>query len=92
MDFFRKTAAVWEKVSLVQRALLISIALTFIIVGVLVIYWARQPDMRVLYSELSPEDASKIADKISDKDVVYELRGTSIYVPDDKVHQLRRAP
>ena len=89
MDFFRKTAAVWEKVSLVQRALLISIALTFIIVGVLVIYWARQPDMRVLYSELSPEDASKIADKISDKDVVYELRGTSIYVPDDKVHQLR---
>ena len=91
MNFFQKIAAVWQKVSLVQRALLIAIVLTFIVIGVLLTNWARRPDMRMLYQQLSPEEASKITEKISDKKVVYELRngGTSIYVPKEKVYQLR---
>ena len=91
MDFFQKIAAVWQKVSLVQRALLIAIVLTFIVVGTLLTNWARKPDMRMLYQELSPEDASKITEKISEKNVAYELRngGTTIYVPKEQVYQLR---
>ena len=91
MNFFQKIAAVWQKVSLVQRALLIAIVLTFIVIGALLTHWARRPDMRMLYQQLSPEEASKITEKISDKAVVYELRngGTSIYVPKEKVYQLR---
>jgi len=91
MDFFQKIVAVWQKVSLVQRALLIAIVLTLIVVGALLTNWARQPDMRMLYQELSPEEASKITEKISEKNVAYELRngGTTIYVPKEKVYQLR---
>ncbi len=91
MNFFQKISAVWQNISLVQRALLTAIVLTFIIGVVLLTYWARRPDMRMLYRDLAPEEASKITEKISEKDVAYELRngGTSIYVPKEKVYQLR---
>jgi len=91
MSFFQKIGAIWQKVSIVQRVLLIAIVLTFVVVGVLLTNWARRPDMRMLYQQLSPEEASKITEKISENDIVYELRngGTSIFVPKEKVYQLR---
>jgi flagellar M-ring protein FliF len=91
MGLFAKISAVWEKVSLVQRALLCAVFLTLVIVGALVVHWARQPDMRLLYQELSPEEASKITEKISEKGIAYALGngGTTIYVPKEKVYQLR---
>jgi flagellar M-ring protein FliF len=91
MSFFQKIGAIWQKVSIVQRVLLIAIVLTFVVIGVLLTNWARRPDMRMLYQQLSPEEASKITEKISEKDIVYELRngGKSIYVPKENVYQLR---
>ncbi|MHC4109922.1 MAG: flagellar basal-body MS-ring/collar protein FliF [Planctomycetota bacterium] len=91
MNFFQKLNAVWQKVGLVQRALLIAIVLTFIVIGALLTNWARRPDMRMLYQQLSPEEASKITEKISEKSIAYELRngGTTIYVPKENVYQLR---
>ncbi len=91
MSFFYKIRLVWEKLGLIQRALLASVVLTFIFIGVLLTHWARKPDMKMLYQELSPEEASKITEKISEKGIVYELRngGKSVYVPDKDVYQLR---
>ena len=91
MDFLQNIRAIWQKVSLIQRALLISVVLTFAIVISLLVHWARKPDMRLLYQDVSPEEASKITEKISDAGIIYELRngGTSIYVPAEHVYQLR---
>jgi len=91
MEFVQKLLAIWRNVSIVQRALLIAVVLTLAIVGTLVVRWARQPDMTVLYREISPEEASKMTEKIAEKGIAYELRegGTSIYVPKEKVYQLR---
>jgi flagellar M-ring protein FliF len=91
MNFLQKIAAIWEKVSLVQRALLIALVLTCTIAGVLLVHWARRPDMRMLYRDLQPEEASKIVEKINEQRIAYDLRngGTSIYVPREKVYQLR---
>ncbi|MHC4242789.1 MAG: flagellar basal-body MS-ring/collar protein FliF [Planctomycetota bacterium] len=91
MNFFQKISVVWQKIGLVQRALLTGLVLTFIAAGALLTYWARRPDMRMLYQEIAPEEASKITEKISEKGIVYELRkgGTSIYVPREQVYQLR---
>jgi flagellar M-ring protein FliF len=91
MNFFQKITAIWQNVSLVQRTLLIAIILTFIIVGGLLTHWARRPDMVVLYSNLDPEEAAKITEKISEKDIDYELRnnGTTIYAPKKDISQLR---
>jgi flagellar M-ring protein FliF len=91
MNFFQKINIIWQKVSLVQRALLIAVVLTLIITAALLTRWASRPDMRMLYQNLPPEEAAKITDKISEKNVLYELRGggTSIYVPQEKIYQLR---
>jgi flagellar biosynthesis/type III secretory pathway M-ring protein FliF/YscJ len=48
MSFFQKIAAVWHKISLVQRALLIAVLLACGIISALLVYWARRPDMRML--------------------------------------------
>jgi len=91
MGFFHRIRAIWEKIGLVQRALLVAIAVTFLIVGGLLIHWAQRPDMRLLYQDIAPEEASQITEKISEKAIAYELRngGTSIYVPKESVYQLR---
>jgi len=91
MNFFRKLEAIWQNVSLIQKALLIAIVLTVAAVSVLLVHWARRPDMRMLYQELAAEEASQITEKISEKGIAYELRngGTTIYVPKEKVYQLR---
>ena len=77
--------------SIVQRALLLAIVLTVITAGSMLFYWASRPDMRLLYQDLSPAEASKITDKIAEKDVPYELKngGTAVYVPKQHVYQLR---
>ena len=91
MNLMQKIALIWERVSLVQRALLIAILLTFVVVVGLLTQWARQPDMRTLYTDLAAEEASKITENISEKDIEYELRngGTTILVPKQYVYQLR---
>lgn len=91
MSFLQKIVVIWQKVSLVQRALLAAIILTLLIIGTLLTQWVRKPDMRLLYQGLPPEEAAKITDKISEKNITYELRdgGTTIFVPQEYVYQLR---
>ncbi len=91
MDFLQKILLVWQKVNPVQRALLAAVVVAGGIIGALLIHWARKPDMRMLYQELSPSEASKITEKISEQGVPYLLRdgGTTVYVPRQHVYQLR---
>jgi flagellar M-ring protein FliF len=91
MNFFQKIVAIWQNISLIQRALLIAIVLTLIIVGVLLTHWVSRPDMGVLYSGLDPGEAAKITENIAEQDIQYELKngGTTICVPKDKISQLR---
>lgn len=91
MNFLQKTVLVWQKISIVHRALLIAVFLTLGIVSGLLVHWAKQPDMRLLYHNLSPEEASKITEKINSQGVEYNLKngGTTIYVPEKQVYQLR---
>jgi flagellar M-ring protein FliF len=91
MNFLQKILAVWQKISMVQRVLLVAVVLTFFSGAAILTYWARRPDMRMLYQDLSPEEASGITEKVSEQGIAYELRagGTSIYVPQESVYQLR---
>jgi flagellar M-ring protein FliF len=91
MNVLQKILLIWQKVSLMQRAVLVAVAVASVLVGSLLVYWARRPDMRMLYQDLPPAEASKITDKINEKGIAYELRGsgTAIYVPAQHVYQLR---
>ena len=70
-------AEVWNRTSLMQRVLLVG--------------WARKPDMALLYRQLSPEDAGKIVEQIREADLPFELKdgGTTILVPQGEVYSLR---
>jgi flagellar M-ring protein FliF len=91
MNFLQKIIAIWQKINVVQRALLLAIILAMGAIATLLTHWAKLPDMQMLYADLSPEEASKITDKISEKGIAYELRngGKSVYAPSEKIYQLR---
>ncbi len=91
MALLQKIGTVWQKIGLVQQALLVAIVLTFVLAGAMLFHWARRPDMRMLYQDLGPEEASAVTEKIAEKNIAYELRngGTTIYVPKENVYQLR---
>jgi flagellar M-ring protein FliF len=91
MEFLHKLVAIWQKIGLVQRAMLAAVVLTAGLIGTLLVHWAQRPDLRMLYQDLPPAEAAKITEKIAEKRIVYQLRdgGTTIYVPREHVYQLR---
>lgn len=86
-----KLAEMWRRTSLVQRVLLIGVLLGCSAAAVFLVGWVGQPDMALLYSKLSGDEAAKIVEKLNDAKVPYELieGGTTIRVPRDKVYSLR---
>lgn len=81
----------WQRTSLMQRMVLIGVGVACLTAVALLVSWASQPKMSLLFSDLDTEEAGKIVQKIDEMGVGYELRGngTSIYVEDGKVHQTR---
>ncbi len=81
----------WQRTSLMQRVVLIGVLVTCLVAVGLLVNWASQPKMSLLFSELDTAEAGKIVQKIDEMGVKYELRGngTSIYVADADVHQTR---
>ncbi len=55
------------------------------------VYWANQADYKVLFSNLSTEDASGIVSKLQEKKIPYELSGggNTISVPSGRVTEVR---
>ena len=88
---FKNIGDVWQRTTLIQRVILLGIVLACIGACALLVGWARQPDMGMLYSQLSPTEASKIVDKINEAGVKYQLKdgGATIMVPQEKIYELR---
>lgn len=86
-----KINAIWQRIGLVQRAILAAAVMACIITGTLLTKWATQPEMRLLYGNLSLEQASQIVGKVQEKNIPCTLGGggTSVFVPSEQVYQLR---
>jgi flagellar M-ring protein FliF len=82
---------VWQQASLTHKLTLAGIVVAFIGVTIPLLYWSSRPNYALLYGNLAQEDAAKIAEKLRDENVPHELRsgGTSVYVPVEKVYELR---
>jgi flagellar M-ring protein FliF len=91
MGILQKINAVWQKIGVVQRALLVAIVMACAITAALLTKWASAPDMTLLYGDLPLEETNQIVGKLQDQDIPYELRkgGRSIYVPAEKMLELR---
>jgi len=59
--------------------------------AVLLVNWARKPNMALLYSGLDCGEAARIVEKVRDAGVDYELKdgGTTVYVDEEELYSLR---
>ena len=86
-----KFKAFWQHTSVTQRTFVVGMGLLAVVVFVGLILWMNQPDYRVLYTNLSPEDASRVVSGLQADKTPYKLEnnGQTILVPADKVYDLR---
>jgi len=83
----------WQRLSLIQRIMLLGVVLACLGAAAVLMGWARRPDMRLLYNGLAPEDAARIVEKLNDSDIRYELKngGTTVFVDKQHVYSTRLA-
>lgn len=69
------------------------IATTVVLVAVMssLIIWAAKTQYKLLYTELSKEDAASISQMLEDGKITYQVKddGKSLYVPEDQVEKWR---
>jgi len=70
---------------------LIVVAAAAIAIIVALVLWAKTPDYRVLYNNLSDQDGGAIVSQLTQMNIPYRYsdNGSAILVPDDKVYDLR---
>ncbi|MFZ5861443.1 MAG: flagellar basal-body MS-ring/collar protein FliF [Nitrospirota bacterium] len=74
------------------RKVFLLVTLALAIAGISVVWlWLQKPNLQVLYTNLSTDDAGAVTAKLRESRVPYELSadGTAVFVPGDKVHELR---
>lgn len=77
-----------------STAQLLSMAGAFVVVvGVIVgaAWWLNEPTYRVLFSELDPESAGRVSERLRSQEVPFQLAdgGRTILVPQERIDQLR---
>ncbi|MBP1657567.1 MAG: Flagellar M-ring protein FliF [Bacteroidetes bacterium] len=86
-------ANLFSRLTGTQKALLGMVAVGAIAAIVALVFFVNTPNYATLFTNLSPEDASKIVEKLKEKDTPYQLEdgGKSVLVPKQKVYDLRLA-
>ena len=74
-----------------QRAMFAGLILTIVLILSLLFYWALKPDYTLLFGSLHADVAREVVEDLEEQGVNYRLEngGQSVYVPSDKVHELR---
>ncbi len=90
-NFVNKAKNLWAKTSSNQRILLLGVAGAITIAFVMFVLWINKPVYKVLYSDLTQEDANKVVTYLEENNMAYELmnEGATITVPEENVYDLR---
>jgi flagellar M-ring protein FliF len=80
-----------ERIRSNPRFLFIILAAAVISVVIALFFWAKSPDYRVLYSNISDEDGGAIVAQLTQMNVPYSFQehGGAIMVPADRVYEAR---
>jgi flagellar M-ring protein FliF len=90
-EFLTKFKDVLASFSTAKKISLVAAALVVLAGIFLIVYWSNQIEYRVLFPNLSHEDAGSIIEKLQEKKVPYRLSsdGSAVSVPAQKVTELR---
>lgn len=95
LDFLKQLVGqfkeVWTKLNLVQRSVLVGIPALVLVLFMMMLANSWKQEYAVLYSELAPQEASKIREKLVSSGVSYRLGsgGGTILVPQKDVYEAR---
>lgn len=91
LQFFTKLKAGFDLLSSGRKISVIAVALACAAGIGLMVYLTNQVDYRVLFSNLSAEDAGSIVGKLNEKKIPYKISssGNTISVPAEKVSEMR---
>ena len=81
----------WNELSLRTRVLVLSAAGVVVAASLLTYASQHIVNHEVLFSNLAPEDAAEVVERLRDMRVPYELEsgGTAVLVPSERVHETR---
>ncbi len=77
-----------------RRGLWIALVLLLSLLGFgSLIFWNHMPDYQILFTNLSPEDAGEMVNKLKEKKIPFQLshNGTSLLIPKENVYDTRLA-
>lgn len=80
-----------DKLSTGQKTAIVSVAVLSLVGLILMVMWVRHPEYELLFSNLPPEDAAKIVEKLKEQGAPYKLEhgGSAILVSSKNVYELR---
>ena len=86
-----KAVIFWNRLSAVQKFLLVTGAVIIIIIAILLIVFVSRPNYVSLYTDLDPQDAAAITEYLKEQKVLYKLEdgGSTILVPESQKYDLR---
>ncbi|MDD5348802.1 MAG: flagellar basal-body MS-ring/collar protein FliF [Chthoniobacteraceae bacterium] len=90
-DFIKQMGRLWSQLAISQRITL-GLAIAAVIAGMVgVVLWSGRSQMQLLYGRLGEKDIAEVLSLVQEQGVKYEIGagGGSVYVPGEKVHQLR---
>src|SRR5689334_12225617 len=97
MEYLRRVLLqlrdIWRGMSRTRRIGIVILTAICVALIIGVGYWASQPDYRVLYSNLAPEDAAAVTNRLTAAGIPYRLTAgvATILVPAEQVAQARIA-
>lgn len=82
---------IWNRLDIKQKVLFSGGALLILALAIFLIVLAGRPKLVPLYTDLGPEDAAAVVEKLREKKVPYELgnEGTAVLVPASEKYELR---
>ncbi len=79
------------KIGTLSKPIQLGLAAAVVAVAAVLLLWSREPDYKVLFSNLEDRDGGAIVAALTQMNVPYQLgpTGNAILVPTDKVHEAR---
>ena len=91
MGTWQQVSKAAQRLSIGQKLAMVALFLLVLLSVIFALHWAKRPDFTPLYTNLSPQDASRMVDKLRSAKIPYKLSsgGTAIMVPSKDVYQTR---
>lgn len=90
-ELLEKAKQIWSGISVTQRVLVSSLAALTVAAFIGILLMVNRTEFKVLYSQLSPEDANRVVRVLQTDKVPYRLEneGTVVLVPASAVYDMR---